>query len=302
MKGWDAIGVGLVVRDITVLMDRFPSADEKLPAKEIVESGGGPVPTALAVMARFGARTAICSTVGRDVVGQFILDGLHGEGIDATAVARIEGFESPTSVIIVEGARRTILEAPKGVDFPLAWDDVERLPLDDCKALLVDARVTNIQTRAAERVRRAGGLVVLDCGHPRPGVSDLVALSDIAIFSHTYPQALLGNDVDLEAFLREIHGQLPEAGPRIAGVTTGERGCVLYTEEHGLQSVPAPSVEALDTTGAGDVFHGAFTHAYLKTGSPRKAATFANTAAAEKCTGLTGRAALPAEEELWRRS
>lgn len=304
MTQWDAIGIGLVVRDFFVLMDRYPASDEKLPAREIRETGGGPVPTALVTMARFGCKTAIAGVVGNDLAGRFLVDDLEREHINIDAVAVRKGFETPTSVIIVVGnGRRTILEAPRGVGFPLTWDDVRAMPFDDCGALLLDARKIDVQLQAAERVREAGGLVVLDCGHPRDGVDDLVALSDVVIFSHTYPSALFGPDYDVEDFVRQTLDKLPAGGPAIAGVTLGAEGCALASRDDPFFRLPGIAVEALemdmDTTGAGDVFHGAFTHAFLKTKSLRDAARFANLTAARKCEGMTGRAPLPPEKELW---
>ncbi len=299
MSNWDAIGVGLVVRDFCVLMDRYPDSDEKLPAREIHEVGGGPVPTALITMARFGRKTAISGVVGNDFGGRFIVDGLEREGLNVDHIAVREGFESQTSVIVVENGRRTILEAPRGVDFPLTWDDVRALPFEDCDALLVDARKVDVQIEAAKRVREAGGLVVLDCGHPRAGVDELVALTDVAIFSHTYPKALFGPDYDAEAFVRKTAEKLPTSGPAIAGVTLGAGGCALTSRDEPFFRLPGVRVKALDTTGAGDVFHGAFTHAYLKAKSVADAAKFANLTAARKCEGMTGRAPLPREAELW---
>ena len=299
MSGWDAIGIGLVVRDIFVLMDRFPAPDEKISARELHEAGGGPVPTALVTLARLGRKTAIAGLVGNDAVGRFIRDGLENENVDTSAVTVREGFESPTSVIIVENGRRTILEAPHEIGFPLDWDDVHGLPLDDCDALLVDARTVPVQIEAARHVRRAGGLVVLDCGHPRDGIEELVSASDIAIFSHTYPSALHGADYDVGAFLRDTIERLPKDGPAIVGVTLGADGCAVASRETPMLRAKAPVVNALDTTGAGDVFHGAFTHAYLKTRSIAESARFANAAAAKKCEGMTGRAPIPSEEELW---
>ena len=296
MTHWDAIGVGLVVRDFFVLMDRYPGADEKLRANEIHEAGGGPVPTALVTMARFGRKTTMAGVVGDDLGGRFIVDGLANEHVDTEPVIVRDGFESPTSVIVVENGRRTIFEAPHGVDFPMTWDDVKSLPFDDCDALLVDARKVDVQLQAAARVREAGGIVVLDCGHPRVGVDELVALTDVAIFSHTYPLAL-GEDV--EAFVRHTVDKLPSGGPAIAGVTLGADGCALMSRDEPFLRIPGVSVDALDSTGAGDVFHGAFTHAYLKTKSVKEAGRFANLAAARKCEGMTGRAPLPPEEHLW---
>jgi len=300
VKAWDAIGIGLAVRDVSALLERYPRPDEKLRARELHESGGGPAPTALVTLARLGRKTALSATVGDDAVGRFILEGLVRENVDVSAVAVRPDFVSPTSIILVEGGRRTILEPPRGVDFPLEWSDVRKLPLEDASALLVDARVVEVQTRAARVVREAGGLVVLDCGHPREGVDDLIAESDVAIFSYTYPSALHGTDVDIETFLSEVQKRLPRSGPAVAGVTLGPKGCAILSRERGFIRLEAPAVEAVDTTGAGDVFHGAFLHAFLKTGSVETSARFANVTASRKCEGMTGRAPIPAEEEIWR--
>jgi ribokinase len=300
VKAWDAIGIGLCVRDVSVLLDRYPSPDEKMKARELHESGGGPAPTALVTLARLGRRTALSATVGEDAVGRFLLEGLRRENVDVSAVAVRPDFVSPTSVILVENGRRTILEPPRGIDFPLDWNDVRKLPLESASALLIDARVVEVQTRAARIVRGAGGLVVLDCGHPRAGVDELIAESDIAIFAHTYPAALYGADADVQTFLVSVREKLPHSGPAIAGVTLGPRGCAMLSREGGFFQLEAPPVQAVDTTGAGDVFHGAFLHAFLKTGSVEASARFANAAAARKCEGMTGRAPIPPEEEIWR--
>jgi ribokinase len=298
VKAWDAIGIGLAVRDVSVLLDRYPRADEKMRAREVHEAGGGPVPTALVTLSRLGRKTALSALVGDDAVGRFILEGLVRENVGTSTVAVRDGFTSPTSVILVENGRRTILEAPHGVGFPISWEDVRRLPLEDASALLVDARVVEVQIRAARVAREAGGLVVLDCGHPREGVDELVAETDVAIFSDTFPRALHGDDYDVEDFLEDIRRR----GPAIAGVTLGPAGSAFLSREESFFRVDAHPVEALDTTGAGDVFHGAFVHAFLETGSVSKSARFASVAASLKCTGMTGRAPIPPAEELWRLS
>src|SRR3972149_4684089 len=110
VKAWDAIGIGLAVRDITVLLDRYPNPDEKMRARELHESGGGPAPTALVTLARLGRKTALSATVGDDAVGRFLLEGLVRENVDVSPVAVRGGFVSPTSVILVDNGRRTILE------------------------------------------------------------------------------------------------------------------------------------------------------------------------------------------------
>jgi sugar/nucleoside kinase (ribokinase family) len=166
--------------------------------------------------------------------------------------------------------------------------------------LIVDVRAPEVQIEAARRVRDAGGIVVLDCGHPRRGVDEILNFTDVAILSYTYPLSLQGKDYDLTEFLGELCSRLPEDGLRIAGLTLGAEGCALFTPESALTRIPGHRVDAIDSTGAGDVFHGAFVHALLNGETPESAARFANAAAALKCTGMTGRTPLPAEEEIWK--
>jgi sugar/nucleoside kinase (ribokinase family) len=139
----------------------------------------------------------------------------------------------------------------------------------------------------------------LDCGHPRRGVEEILEHADIAILSCTYPQSLYGEDYDPEEFLKELRSRLPLDGPRIAGLTLGEDGCCISTPESSFIRIPGHPVDAVDSTGAGDVFHGAFVHAFLNQETPESAAHFANAAAALKCTGMSGRAPLPPEDKIW---
>lgn len=303
MAWTEVLGIGVAVRDIAVRLDAFPESDRKYQAKELLETGGGPVPTALVTLARLGRRCSFAGVVGDDGAGRFILDGLREESVGVDGVVVREGFRSPTSIVLVEdeGGHRTIFECSQ-YDLPLAADDLdlEGMGLDGCRFFLADARLVEIQLEVARRVRARGGRVVLDCGHPRRGVDELIAVSDVAILSHTYPRTLHGEEYDPEAFLAGLHGRLPEDGPRIAGLTLGADGCAIYTEAWGYTRIPGHRVESRDSTGAGDVFHGAFVHAYMGGDSPSEAARFANAAAALKCTGFTGRAPLPPEAEIRR--
>ena len=297
----DALGIGVAVRDIAVRLDEFPSSNKKYQARDLFEVGGGPVPTALVTLARLGNRVGFAGVVGDSATGRFIAESLRKEDVDTSGVVFRQGFHSPTSVILVENGRRTILECFQ-YDLPLSYDELEakHVPFDQCRFFLIDARLPEIHREGARRVRKAGGQVVLDCGHPRRGVDDLLKFTDIAILSYTYPETLHGTDYDLQNFLANLSHRLPTDGPQIAGLTMGAEGCAIYTPTTSLVRIPGHEVEAVDSTGAGDVFHGAFVHAYLHGESPVEAARFANAAAALKCKGMTGRSPLPSEEDIRR--
>ncbi|HXV77435.1 MAG TPA: PfkB family carbohydrate kinase, partial [Candidatus Polarisedimenticolaceae bacterium] len=252
-------------------------------------------------LARLGRTAAFAGVVGDDAAGRMIADGLRRERVGVDGLVRRAGFRSPVSVILVENGRRAIIEHAQ-YGLPLAFDELERagVGFDDCRTLLIDARLVAVQLEAARRVRRAGGHVVLDCGHPRPGVDELLSLTDVAIFSYTYAEAMLGASYDARVFLEAVAGRLPPDGPRIAGLTLGPAGCAIYAPQSGFARIGGHAVDAVDPTGAGDVFHGAFVHAHLAGRAPEQAARFANAAAALKCTAMTGRAVLPDEQAIWQ--
>jgi len=297
----EVLGIGVAVRDIAVRLDAFPETDRKYQAREFRETGGGPVPTALVTLARLGREVAFAGVVGEDSAGRFIEEGLRREGIDVRGVVRRRGFDSPSSVIVVENGRRTILECSQ-YGLPLTLEELEATGagFEGYRAFLADARLVEIQLEVARRIRASGGAVLLDCGHPREGVDELLAVTDIAILSHTFPAALHGEDHDPREFLAGLWERLPADGPRVAGLTLGERGCAIYTQDEGYVHIPGHPVESVDSTGAGDVFHGAFVHAWLYRDSAVEAARFANAAAALSCRGMSGRFPLPSEAEILR--
>jgi ribokinase len=295
----DALGIGVAVRDVAVLLDTFPEPNRKYQAKDMFETGGGPVPTALVTLSRLGRRVSFAGVVGDNAAGRFIVESLERDHVDTKAVVFREGFRSPTSVILVENDRRTILECWQ-YNLPLRFEELEPRGIHwrSVRFLLVDARLVEIQAEAARRVRNSGGRVVLDCGHPRPGVDELLSVTDIALFSYTYPKTLYGEDYDIAEFLAQLRSRQPKDGPRIAGLTLGSKGCALSSAETSWIRIPGHEVDALDSTGAGDVFHGAFVHEYMRSLNPETAARFANAAAALKCKGMTGRSPIPSEDEI----
>ncbi len=295
-------GIGVLVRDITVQVARPPGPDEKVPAQAFVESGGGPVPTALVAARRLGSRVAFGGVVGRDASGAFLREDLSREGVEITALREDAAFTTPVSVITASGARRSVVEVRQDPQLPDSESLTEALGprLEACALLLVDGRFPCAQAAAAERVHAAGGAVMLDAGHPRPGVDALLPHVDIALLSHSYPAALALPRAAWDGFLRELLERLAPGPRRLAGLTLGQDGCVLLDQAGGVRRHAAVPVEALDTTGAGDVFHGAFAHGLVRGLSVDDAARFAAAAASAKCRGLTGRAPLPAAAELAR--
>jgi sulfofructose kinase len=115
---------------------------------------------------------------------------------------------------------------------------------------------------------------------------------DVAILSSTFPRHLSGAPAP-GTFLDDLVGRLADGGPCVAGLTLGPGGCLVRSADRPAIRIPGHETEVLDTTGAGDVFHGAFLAAWLEGEDLERSARLANAAAALKCRGRTGRAPLP---------
>jgi len=145
---------------------------------------------------------------------------------------------------------------------------------------------------AARWMRKAGGTVVLDANRLRPRLDELLPSVDILITNASFPHAYTGQQ-DLAAAAHE----LKSTGAHTIVTTLGENGCACFTAESTLH-VPGFAVAVVDTTGAGDAFHGAFIYGLLHGWDLQATATFANAVAAMNCTALGGRSALPRFQEV----
>lgn len=286
------VALGYCSVDYLCVVPHVP-IDEKVEVVERRRQGGGPAATAAVAAARLGAPTAFCGAVGDDDLGAAILEELRQEGVDVQGVATRPGAESAVSFCWAEqGTGRRSIAWSRGTAAPLTPPELDLARLDQAALLHLDGHQTQAAFVAAARVRAAGGLVSLDAGTLRPDMVRLARECDLVIASERYAAAFLGAD-DPERAVRAIQAE----GPRLAAVTLGQRGWVGFDGQT-LFRGEAFAVPVVDTTGAGDVFHGAFCVAWLESAEPRWSLTFAAAAAALKCRRLGGRAGIPTRREL----
>ena len=286
---FDVVGIGLNAVDYLVGLPRFPIPGEKLRMSAFAREGGGQVATALVALSRWGCRCKYVGNVGDDEHGRLSSLFLSREGIDLEHVRTVPGASSQFAVILVEEktGERTIL-----------WDrdprirvSPEDLPLDEiprARALLLDGHDVPPAIIAARTARAAGVPVVLDAEKVQEGPEDLLHLCDHIVASGHFP-GLLIHGVSAEDGAREM---LRRYAPRTSTVTLGTRGAFGCDGREEIFS-PSIRVEAVDTTGAGDVFHAGFLYALLEGLPFREILAFANTAAGLSCRGMGGRAAIP---------
>lgn len=294
---YDIIGVGDTVIDYLYTVEKYPEEDNSAHILSVKEEGGGVVGTSVFAAAHLGSETAVITQVGYDEVGDHIIEGLKKEGIDISGIRFVEQKHSPVSYILVniQNGSRTIMPY-RDVFPPIAFDFVHRDMIRNAKILHTDTVNFENSLNAARIMKEAGGIVSVDaCSvHEDPkAYEELWKLTDILITNEAFPERVAGSK-DLLENLRYF----ASFGPKTVITTMGDKGCVLL-ENNALRSFPAYKVNVRDTTGAGDVFHGAFLHRYAKGETAEDCIRFASAASALKCTRSGGRSGIPSEKDVF---
>ncbi len=280
------IGLGQASLDLIVTVGGFPAENRKKEVRAFLEQGGGPVATALVSLRRLGLGAAFSGVVSDDYAGERIREGLSEEGVEISALALRPGGESQRAFIIVnsECGSRTILWKRPTVS-ALTADEVRPEWIEGAGFLLLDGLMEDASMRAAELARGTGVPVMLDAGSPRPGVLGLLPLMDCIVGSEEFSRHFSS---DPEDAVRRISAH----GASTVTITLGSRGSVTWHEGRVFRT-PAFSVRAVDTTGAGDVFHGGYIFGLLKGWDLEKTLRFASAFAALKCLEPGGRTGIP---------
>ena len=285
------VGVGLACLDQLILWEdtSAPVADNRI--VEWSTQGGGMVGTALVAAARLGARAEWWGAVGDDWMGRMILDGLRAERVDTSQVRVLPDVRGPMVVVCVDGktGQREFLHCLGLGPWPAPITPLERLA--DAACLLIDNTQPASERAAARRAREFGIPVVGDLGRVRDGDRDVVAHLDYAIVPQQCAESVCQSD------LRAACEQIAAMGPRCVVVTLGERGLV-YLDGDRFGRMDAFEVGVVDTTGAGDTFHGAFCVGLTRSLPLEQNLAFASAAAALKCRKLGGRAGIPNRDEV----
>jgi sulfofructose kinase len=295
MAGFDCVCAGLSTVDVLALIDRPLREDEKVQADAMLVDGGGPAGTAACVLGRCGLKAAVLSFIGRDVWTRFVLEQFRGFRVSPRLLQVRPGMRTPVSLIAVNRRRasRTILWNSQGAAAQrVGLRRLLRLGALDTRCLHCDGHLMELSIRLAGLAVRRGILVSYDCGSVKPGWERLAALSGVFIASHKFTRQL-GLPIP-----RAVAALRRRFGCRTA-VTAGEKGFHYFDEAEGRPVfVRQKPCRAVDTTGCGDVFHGAFLAHFLRRGDFRAGLEFAQRAAGEKSLRLGGRAGMPAAARL----
>ncbi|QEF98979.1 5-dehydro-2-deoxygluconokinase [Stieleria maiorica] len=292
----DIVGIGVSVWDSVMLVDVLPERGSVVRAKRHVEGIGGGITVAIATAARLGSKTAMIDSLGDDPPAMRILDVLAREGVDTRCVVRQTGQSSSVASIWSEtqAAERTIIFSPGTACDRLRWTpEIEEL-ISQSKVLHLNGRHPEVCRRAIAVAKASGTKVSFDGGayRYRDEIVPLLAAADVAIVARQFAHSHFKRQVDSAATVGPM--ELAEFLRRdldceLAGVTDGADGSYLVGREGVRFHQEAISPErAVDTTGCGDTYHGAFLHGYVSGLAIRQAARFAAEVASQNARRLGG--------------
>ena len=289
MSSIQAVCVGVITIDTIALVDKYPSADERVIAQEIARAGGGPAAVAAVALSRLGIKSAIVGTIGDDANGKEVLRIFKKEGVDTSGIS-VGTSATAGSVIVAskEHSSRAISTRQPMVQAPIN---------EAAKKLIAQAQWVHVDHLGITRLtelgisRGNGPRISFDAGY---GVESFDPIT-VDLFVPTDRQmALRYPGINLAVALEN---DSMKAGNTVVA-TQGSAGSAGFSPETGLVTAPGFAVDVKSTLGAGDVFHGALVAQLIHGFALQEAMIRANAVAALSCTGLDGQSKIPTTTEL----
>jgi len=298
MKKYDIIGIGNPGQDMIVELEKIPYEEVSSKMYDCSFQGGGWVATALCTAGNLGAKTSFLGVIGDDIFGKMITEDFKFNNVDTSHLVVAEGKQSNFCICITERSTKSKHLISRGGRLrEVEISDLDEEFIKSAKMIHVGF-VNEAVRKAADIIHSNDGKVSVDAAYYKPYVYENYDIFDIFIGSEYYFDGVceeLGMQKanalsDEEKY--KVMEYIQSKGPEIVIFTFGEHGSMgIYGNEKFVQ--PAMAANIKDTTGAGDVFHGAFDVAYLNGLSVPEAAKFATGVSTIKCTQLGGRAGIP---------
>ena len=287
------IGLGQACLDYLGRVSIFPEEDSKCELSDLHIQCGGPASTALVTLSRLGIKTSFLGSISDDSRGIEIVKELKKEKVDSTFLKITPGYSSQLAfIVITENGNRTIFWHRGSVPH-LQPHDVNLSHFSRAKILHFDSLMIEAAQEAAKQAKNMGLTIVMDAGTMREGSQELLSMVDVLIASESFAEPLVGNVAPPEKALRILH----ELGPKEVIITLGSKGSIGLRDKT-INFQKAIYIDAVDTTGAGDVYHGAYIYGLLQEWDMKKCMHFASIASAIKCTQIGARSGIPVLEEI----
>jgi sulfofructose kinase len=293
-KHFDVLGLGSVAVDFLGTVSMWPKEGHKLQLDSLGIHDGGLVGTALTAVARLGGRAGFCGKLGFSELAQRALRALKNEGIDTTQIIRVEGAEPIIALVMAntKNGQRNIFWTRQNVSYPTPDELPDRLWYRRTKVVLIDYESGLAGVRFAAVARKHDIPVVLDIEGKSPLTRRLLGISTHIIVSLDYAKQYTKKR-GIPAMLKALR-TVPS---KTVVITCGPDGCFCSSPQ-GDFKMGAYKICAVDTTGCGDTFHGAFAVAIAKGKTVFESARFASAAAAMCAQKIGGREGIPTLGQL----
>ncbi len=294
MAEFDVVGVGLNATDTMLVVPHFPAYGGKVPFLSEQYSPGGQVASAMVACAKLGLRTKYIGTIGDDERGRIQMESLRGSGINLDHVQQRRNCPNQSAYIIIDqstGERTVFWSRPDCLR--ISPDEITPEQITCARLLHIDGHDTPAVERAARIARENGIPVTVDVDTIYPGFGRVLPLVDYLIASSEFP----GRWTRIEDPFAALAAIQDQYGMRVAAMTLGAHGALARAEGRYFYA-PGFVVDCLDTTGAGDVFHGAFCYSVLQKMPLAEALEFSNAMAALNCTGTGARGHIADAREI----
>lgn len=286
--------IGHAAYDITIPIDDFPIENTKNRVSERIECGGGPASNAAYLLAKWHMESYFAGVVGNDVYGNRILKEFNDIGVHTNFLEINKDMITTSSFIIASrsnGSRTVLTYRP--CDMKMNEFDLDIVP----DVILIDGQEPEISKEVIQSYPTA--VSIIDAGRPTPEIIELCKLVNYVVCSAYFAEAISEIKIDYSntKTLVDIFNSLKQRFKNNVVVTLEEHGC-MYEEDGIIKRIPSMHVNAQDSTGAGDIFHGAFAYGIAQGFDITKTLKYANISGAISVTRVGGRYSIPTLEEV----
>ncbi|MDD2434987.1 MAG: PfkB family carbohydrate kinase [Bacilli bacterium] len=286
--------IGHAAYDITLPVEHLPIENTKNRIHSRVECGGGPASNAAYLLGKWGLDTTFMGIVGNDLYGRNIKKEFEEVNVDTTYLQMSDEDITPSSIIIAnrENGSRTIFTY-RPSDMVMSDVNINFKP----DIILVDGQEPGLSTKIIKQFPDA--ISIIDAGRSRKEVVELSKLVTYVVCSKEFAEEVTELKIDYDDWdsIINLYHKMEEIFPNHIVITLESKGC-LYKHQGEIKIMPSIQVKAVDSTGAGDIFHGAFTYGIAKNFDYEKTLKFANIAGAISVTRIGGRYSVPTLQEM----
>ncbi len=290
----EIVGIGANVYDTLICVSQYPDEDTKLKADKLMRCGGGPTATGLVAAAKLGAKCEFIGNFTDDEGGVFLKNDFKNYNISTQNCDVHDGFASFSSYVILSDKEKTrTIVFDRGNVPKLQLSQSQREVVLNSKLLMVDGNELDAALDAAKLARENNVDVLYDAGGMYENVEKMLKVANILIPSFEFATGIT-NTTDAKSAAEELYKKY---NPDVVVITDGKNGGYMYDGTE-CRHYEAFNVNAVDTNGAGDVFHGAFAYALTRGYDFYKCCIFSSAVSALKCTKVGARAGVPLYNEV----